>query len=117
MQTPGHLVSTAAKLPPCMKDGKDHLHGRKPRFMVDAYRDPPAVICDSNGKIFIDHNGNGITKSRKSFVNGIINNFVHKMMEPPGRSRTDIHTRPFPYRLKPFQYLNLVSSVFVIHIL
>ena len=56
-------------------------------------------------------NDNFITITSHRFVNGIVQNFPYKMVQTILTSTTDIHTRSFANRSKPFQDSNLGSIV------
>ncbi len=94
----GNFISPASEFSAGMENGKYYFNGRNTRFMIDADRNPSSVIYDCNGIIFIDGNVDRITKTCQRFVNGIIYNLIHKMMQSPQRGTSNIHTRPFSYR-------------------
>jgi hypothetical protein len=50
-------------------------------------------------------------KSCKGFINRIIDKFIYEMMKTVDASTADIHSRPYPNRLKPFENPDLFSSV------
>src|SRR5699024_4377085 len=102
VQTAGYLVSSSAELAAGMKDGKHHLHGRNPFFLVDSHRNSPPVIPDSDGVIFVDIYLNGIAVARQGLINGIIYNLIYQMVKALGGSASDVHTRPFAHCFQTF---------------
>src|SRR5699024_2863758 len=68
VQTAGYLVSAAAELTACVKNGEDNLYSGNPFFLVDAHRDPSSVIPHSDGVIFIYKYLNGIAVARECFI-------------------------------------------------
>ena len=81
--------------------------------MVDTYGDSSSVILDGHGIILVDGNLYLCTVTCKSFVNGIVDYLIDKMMKTAACSGSDVHTGTFSYSLKSFKDLNLVSAVFL----
>src|SRR5882724_327663 len=52
-------------------------------------------------------------KSREVFVDGIVDDFVNKVMQPPLIRISDEHSRPFPDRFKTFQFVDLRRVIFL----
>ena len=66
-----------------MKYREYDLHRRKPGFLVDPHRDPPSVILNCHGIVFIDRYEYSITESCQRLIHSIIHNLIYQMMESP----------------------------------
>ncbi|OPZ55649.1 MAG: hypothetical protein BWY89_01294 [Bacteroidetes bacterium ADurb.BinA012] len=75
-----------------------HLHGY-----------PAAVVHNGYGVIFVDCHIYTGAVSREGFINGIVNNLIYKMMQPPCANITDIHGGPLPYSFQALKNLDAVS--------
>ena len=107
----GELVSVSAELTPGVKDGKDHGDSGKAGLVLNAHRDPAAIVSDPDnipGEDLHLHMG---AVPRHDLVNGIVYNFVNQMMKSLGTGRTDIHTGPFSNSLQAFQHLNFIFII------
>ena len=67
-------------------------------FFVNIRWDAAAIVFDLGGTIRIQRDDNTVTMSREGFVNGVIDNLVHHVVQ----ARTvigvpDIHARPLTH--------------------
>ncbi len=114
VKSSGYLVSAAAEFTSCMQDGEYHFHRRLSRLMVDSRGDAPSVILHCNGIIFMYGHLNMTAVSGQRFINGIIHDLIDQMMQSSEGDVINIHSGPFPDRLKSFQDLDLVRAIFYI---
>ena len=59
----------------------------------------------------------GGTVAGERLVDGVIDDFLHKVMQSPLVRRTDVHARAFTDRFQPLQNLNLLFSVFTLYLI
>jgi hypothetical protein len=111
MKTPGNLIEAVVELSPGMKNREDYFGSRPFLFSMDPGRNSTAVVHDRNGMVRMNRYIDMAAKSCKSFINGVIDKFVHKMMESINACAADIHTRPYPNGLKTLQNPDLFGSV------
>ena len=117
MQAAGYLVSSTAKLTAGVQDGKDNLHRRNSGFFLNADRNAASIIQYCDGIVLMDGDVNPVTVASQGFIYCIIYNLINQVMQAPGRSAANVHTRSLPDCLQPFQNLNLVCSVFCTHVI
>ena len=99
METARDLVSLLVEFSPCMEDGQNDFEGALVVLLHRVDGDPPAVILDQERPVFVDDDGDTVAETGKRFVDGVIHDFVHKVVEPPGIGAPDIHCRTLAYRL------------------
>ena len=116
MKSSGYFVSSTAEFSSRMKNSKYHLNCRFSSFMVDACRNSTSIIFHSDRIIHVDRDLDMSAISSQCLINGIIYDLIHQMVQSPEGSIINIHTRSFSDRLKSFQYLNLICSVFCTHL-
>ena len=51
--------------------------------------------------------------ARQSFVNGVIYDFIDKVVQTGSGGGADIHTGTLAHGLQPFQNLNLIGVIFL----
>ena len=117
MQTAGYLVSPTTKLTTGMQDGKYNLYRRNTSFLLNADRNAASVIQYRDGIVLINGDVNPVTVASQCFIYRIIYNLINQVMQAPGRSAANVHTRSLPDCFQPFQNLNLVCSVFCTHVI
>ena len=84
VKSSGYLVSSTAELSSRMQYGKYDFYRRKPCFVVDTNRNSTSIIDNGHRIVFIDCYINRITEACQSFIYGIIDNLVYKMMQASG---------------------------------
>ena len=84
VKSTGYLVSSTTEFSSCMQYGKYNFYRRKSCFVVDTNRNSTSIIDNGHRIVFIDCYINRITEARQSFVYGIIDNLVYKMMQASG---------------------------------
>ena len=114
VQTAGHLVTTGAKLAAGMQHGEHRLQGALAGARVHIGGNAAAVVAHRGGTVFPQHHNNAVAMARQGFINRVINNFVHQMVQAPRPGGADVHARALAYGLKPLQHLNLLGAVGVL---
>ena len=86
-----------------MQLGHDNLNGRHVFLGMDVNRNAAPVVTDGDGVVQVQHNFYFVAVPGHGLVNGIVDNFVHQMMEAAAVRAPDIHGRTFPNGLQTFQ--------------
>ena len=86
VQPAGHLVGIAAligivELTASVQLGHDDFGGGNAFFLVDADRDPTAIVMHGNRRIRVDFDAHKIGMSGQSLVNAVVHNLVHHMVQ------------------------------------
>jgi len=74
-------------------------------------RDSAAVGFHGHAAVLVDGQLDFGAPPRHSFVDGIIHDFIDKVMKPSRADIPDIHRRTFPDSFQSFQNLNLSCTV------
>ena len=121
VQTAGDLVAVAAELTAGVQDGQNDRHGGDAHLFVHAHRDTASVILDADNIAREYLNIDIRAEARKSFVYGVVDYLIHKVVQTARARRADVHTGALADRLKSLKNLNLARVVFLgdlcIHIL
>ena len=102
MQTAGNLIASAAEFAAGVQNGEHNLHGGNSHLRLNANRNAASIVHNGDGVVAVNVNINIFTVSGQSLVDTVVHNLIHKMVEPPFRSRTYVHTRPFANGFKAF---------------
>ena len=105
VQTSGNLISVSSEFSSGMKYRKYDLHRRYSFLMMYTDRYSSSVVPYGYRIVRMDNNVYLRAESAQSLVNGVVNDLVDKVVQTLGRRGADIHTRPFPDRLKSLQDL------------
>ena len=121
VQTAGDLVAVAAELTAGVQDGQDDRHGGDAHLFVHAHRDTASVILDADNIAREYLNIDIRAEARESFVYGVVDYLIHKVVQAARTRRADVHTGALADRLKSLKNLNLARVVFLgdlgVHIL
>ena len=116
VQTAGNLVASAAELAACVQHGVDDLERGTARLRLNVDRNAAAVIHNGDGVALVDRHLNFRAVARKRFVNGVIHNFIDKVVQAAHRRRADVHARALAHRLKPLENLNFRGVIVIVFI-
>jgi hypothetical protein len=83
----------------------DYLHSRTVILRHNLYRNTPAIVGHAHGRVFADSYVNSVATASEGFVHGVVDHFVHQVMEAPVAGGPDVHTRPFSDGLETLQNL------------
>ena len=111
MKAACHLVAPAAELSAGVEYCKYDLNRGDPCFVVDACRDTAAVVPDHYHIILLDKDIDLCAGAGKGFINRIVNYLINEVMKASRTLGAYIHSGPFPYGFKTFEYLDLVCAV------
>ena len=114
MQTARDFVATAAKLAAGMKDGEHNLGGAHAfHFGIGMFinRNASAVIRDFTTAIGHQGHFNTSGVTGHCFINGVVDDFVHQVMQTGGTGRTDIHAGSFAHRLETLEDRDVFCAV------
>ena len=75
--------------------------------------DAAAIVGNGDGVAGVDGDGNVFAVARQGFVNGVIYDLIHQMVQTGGRGGTDIHTGSLPDSLQTLQNLDLRAAIFL----
>ena len=121
MQTAGDFVAVAAELTAGVQDGQDDRHGGDAHLFVHSHGDTASVILDADNIAREYLNIDIRAEARESFVYGVVDYLIHKVVQTARTRRADVHTGALADRLKSLKNLNLARVVFLgdlgVHIL
>src|SRR3989440_3995603 len=80
-------------------------------FRVEVDWNPPAVVGDGHAPVLIQRDLDFLTKAGHGFVDRIVDDFMHKVVQAPVVNRPDIHRGPLSDRLEALQNLDLLGVV------
>ena len=82
-------------------------------------RNAPAVIYDADRIVGVDNNLYIPAEARKNLINGVVDDFIDKMVKPNLVRGSNIHRGSFPYAFKTAKNLYVLGGVlsdFFIHL-
>mmetsp|Transcript_63227 Transcript_63227/g.186930 ORF Transcript_63227/g.186930 Transcript_63227/m.186930 type:complete len:316 (-) Transcript_63227:90-1037(-) len=105
------LPSVVVEFTPGVKDSQYRLQCRYSRGRVDVGGYTAAVVDYRAGTVGIDGGGDDGGVSGEGFVDAVIDDLPDEVMETVGSRGPDVHSRPLPHRLQPFQHRDLTRPV------
>ena len=90
MKTAGNRIAIAAELTTCMEYGQYHFHSRFTSFMHACWN-TTAIIGNGAAAIIIQSDFDMGAIASQCFIDTVIHHFIHQMVQPSGRCRTDVH--------------------------
>ena len=116
VQAAGDLIAPAAELAARVQHGVDDLERGTARLRLNVDRNAAAVIHNGDGVALVDRHLNFRAVARKRFVDGVIHNFIDKVVQAAHRRRADVHARALAHRLKPLENLNFRGVIIIVFI-
>ncbi len=113
MQTAGHLIAAGTEFAAGVKDSVHDLQRRLARLLLNVHGNTTAIVRDLDHIALFDDHLNGVTIAGQCLVDGIVNNFIHQMMQTGCGCRSDIHTRAHTDGLQTLQHLNFRCVIFL----
>ena len=110
MESARYFVAAAAKF----SAGVQHsVHHFKRIFSSGVFTNwnTATIVGDRDGIIFVDAHKNARCMSGHRFVNGVVNDFVDKVMQTALIGRADVHAGTLANRFKSFKNLNAGCAV------
>jgi hypothetical protein len=83
------------------------------RCGVNVHGNAAAVIFDRHGSIVIQGDAHVIGVAGHRFVDGVVDDFPHEVVQTAHIGGTDVHAGALADRLKTFQNLDLLRGVFL----
>ena len=111
VQTAGDLVARAVKLAACVQHSQNDLERRNAHLRMDAAGNASAVIRDTDDVALFDRDLDVRAVARERFVDRVVDDLVHQMMQTARRGRTDVHTRALADGFQTLEDLDLVLVV------
>ena len=111
VQTAGNLVRVLVKLAPGTNLGHDDLKGADALLFVHVDGDATSVVRDANSVVFRDGHCDRVAVAGKRFVNGVVDDFVHQMVQASDSHVSDVHRRTHAHVLHALEGLNLTGVV------
>ncbi len=116
VEAAGHLVGITVEFPSCVEFGHDDLGRRAPALFVRVYRYAAAVVGDGDGLIGVDRDTDLTTVSRLRFVNRVVHDLPHHMMQTGDVVNVaDVHPGAFADRFQTLEDLDVLRVVGVTH--
>lgn len=114
VQTARISVLTAVELRTRVQLRENDFHAADFEFGVLVYGDTSAVVADPCHVIFEKFDRNGVAETVCDFVDAVVDDFPKNVMHAFRARGTDVHTRTFSDRVKPFEDPDITCFVFVI---
>ena len=111
MQTARNFISASTEFTACMEDSKNDCNGRNAEFWLNAYGNSTPVVFYTDNIAFEYGNLDFWAVSGKSLINGVVNNFIYKMVKTSGTCRAYIHTGAFSDSFKTFKNLYFICII------
>ena len=108
VQTAGHLVAVLVELTARMEDRQDDFQGAAVLLLVHAGRDTAAVVLHPDGIVLQDGDFHVRAEAGHGFVDTVVHDLIHQMVETALTDVTDIHGGALAHRLETFQNLDAV---------
>src|SRR5262249_32897217 len=107
VQTAGNLVALVVELSACVQH-REHNFRRRLSAFVLVNGNTAAVVDNGDRSVGVNGDIHLVGEAGQRLVNGVVDDFVHEVMQPGRTSRPDVHGWTFPYSLEPFEDLDLV---------
>ncbi len=102
VQAAGHLICIFVEFSAGMENGQHHFE-RGPFFiLMHIGRNAAPVVGHGDAAVFVDLHVDVLTESGERFVDGVVHDFVDKVMESARAYVADVHGGPAPDRFEPF---------------
>ena len=111
VKAPGVGVVLIVKLASGMEHGEDDLHPRDAHRRMGIHGHAAAIVKDTGGSVLMEGYLHFGGEAVGGLVDGVIHDLPEQMMQPPGRSCSDIHAGAHPDGFQPFQNLNVPGAI------
>ena len=105
VQTAGDLVAPAAELAACVQHGENDLKCALAGLLLNINGDAAAVIGDGNDVARLYDYLDTVAVACKRLIDGVIDNFIHKVVQTRRRGRADVHARALSDCLQTLEHL------------
>ena len=107
VQTAGNFIAAAAEFTAGVQNRQNDGDRGQALLFVNIDRNAAPVVAHGDNIARQNFHFNVGAIAGKRFVHGVVDNFINQVVQSLRTGRTDIHTRAFADRFKPFQNLNL----------
>ncbi len=112
MQAARGLIGLGVEFAAGMQRGHDDLERRPAReFRVLVDRDAAAVVGYGQIAVFAKMHLDAAGMAGDRLVHGIVDDFGEQVVQRVGVGAADIHARPPPHRLEPFEHLDIRGRI------
>ena len=111
VEAAGDLVAATAELAAGVKDGHDGLEGGDAGGGVLADGDAAAVVRAADGAVLMDGYDDLVAVTGHCFVDGVVDDFVDKVVQAALVRTTDVHAGPAADGLEAFEDLDIGGGV------
>ena len=116
VEPPRHFVGVLIELPPRMECGHRQLHAGNTLFGVYVDWDPSTIVVDRNGAVLPQRYPYLGAEAGHRLVDGVVDHFVHEVVQSPGGRRSDVHSGALPNGLEPLEYRDLSGGVVAVRL-
>ncbi len=106
VQAARHLVAFRIEFAAGVQLRHHHLRCRDAFFLVEINRDAAAVVHHRHRVVVMNCDVDLRAVSRHGFIHGVVDNFVHQVVQPHFAGRADVHGGPQTHRFQPLQHLD-----------
>ena len=117
VQAAGDLVSAAAELAAGVQYGVHDLKSRLAGLALYVHGDAAAVVRHADNVPRLDGDLYVIAISGEGFVDGVIDDLVHQVVQSAGAGGADVHAGAEAHGLQPLEHLYLAGVVFLCYFL
>ena len=96
-----------------MKDGQNDFDRRDLLFRMLVHGNAATVVNDGDGVVFMDGDVDGCAVTGKRFVDRVVDDLVHQVMQTARAGRADVHARTLADRLQALEDLDVGTVVMV----
>ena len=111
VQATRHFVRTFIKFSTGMKHCHHHLKGRLVKFFMFVNGDSATVVANGYRIILANYHVNGVAKTGKSLVDGVVNHLTNKVVQSLNTRIANVHCRTLANCLKAFEHLNVMGRI------
>ena len=112
METARDLIAVVVELTPGVKNGQYNFSGRATTRMA-TNGNASSVINNRDGVVEMNGDVDLVAVPSKSFIDGIVDDLVHQVVQPLRTGLPDVHCWALPDRFEVFKDLDLVRAVIV----
>ena len=102
VQPAGYFVGIFVEFTTGVQHGHNNFQCGFIHFPMLIHRDTAAIVFYSNAFIGMNGDDHLGTEASHGFINAVVHNFVHQMVQSPTGNIPDVHGGPFAHRLQPF---------------
>ncbi len=114
MQTAGSAIRGIAEFGAGMQLGQHHFHAGELGFRLHVHRNASAIVRHFNGTIVMQGHDDVVAGSRKSLIDGIVDDLPQAVHQALAVGRADVHARTFAHRIQAFEHGKTLSTVIIL---